>query len=77
MMAGFFGGHAEPMKKFCESILYFYVNEMIQKNRIDNEQSSMIIECQKNMKGFVFIAPDNQFDYYNFLVFASGSQIPV
>jgi len=77
MMAGFFGGHAEPMKKFCESILYFYVNEMIQKNRIDNEQSSMIIECQKNMKGFAFVPAHPQFDYYNFLVFASGAQIPI
>lgn len=74
LMAGFWGGHMTSVKDMCTFILEFYVKEMIQKMRIDTEQTSWFFHYQQNKDKYVLIRPYS-IDYANFHLFSQGQYI--
>ena len=74
LMAGFWGGYMSSVKNMCSFILEFYVKEMIQKMRIDTEQTSWFFHYQQNKDKYILVAPD-EFDYVNFYLFSQGYYI--
>jgi hypothetical protein len=75
LMGGFWGGHKDSMKEACEFALRFYIQELIQKHRVDNDQPTMFFHAQQNIPLYVYIPPFPQIDYANFLLFGTGSVI--
>ena len=76
VMTGFFGGHISTMKHASECVMKNYVVEMIQKNRIDHDQSSIFLHFQDYPEKYMLLPPHPQLDCFNFLVFASGQELP-
>ena len=74
LMAGFWGGHMSTVKELCSFVIEFYVKEMIQKMRIDTEQTSWFFHYQQNKDNYILIAP-NEIDYVNFYLFSQGHYI--
>ena len=72
IMTGFFGGHISTMKHVSEYVMRNFVVEMIQKNRIDHDQSSIFLHFQEFPEKYMLVPPHPQFDCFNFFLFASG-----
>jgi hypothetical protein len=77
VMTGFFGGHISTMKHASEYVMKNYVIEMIQKNRIDHDQSSIFLHFQENPEKYLLVPPHPQLDCFNFFLFASGQHMPI
>lgn len=73
IMTGFFGGHISTMKHVSEYVMKNFVVEMIQKNRIDHDQSSIFLHFQEHPDKYMLVPPHPQFDCFNFFLFASGN----
>ena len=71
LMGGFWGGQAEHLKDACEFVLRNYITEMLMKKRIDTEQTNLYFHAQKYPDKYLFIAPYNGIDVYNFEVFTT------
>lgn len=77
VMTGFFGGHISTMKHVSEYAMRTYLVEMIQKNRIDHDQSSIFLHFQDNPDKYLLIPAHPQLDCFNFFLFASGQHVPI
>lgn len=77
VMTGFFGGHISVMKEVCESVMQNYVVEMLEKNRIDHDQTSIFLHFQDNFEKYLLVPNHPQLDVFNFFLFASGQHFPM
>jgi len=75
IMGGFWGGHSSVIQHMCEFILRFYVRELIQKHRVDNDQPSILFHVQENPHMYAFVPPYPNVDCVNFLLMAMGKTL--
>ena len=72
IMGGYWGGPTAEVKNLCEFVMKFYVRELIQKHRVDNDQPSIFFHVQENPQMYAFVPPFPNINYANFLVMAMG-----
>lgn len=72
IMGGFWGGPIPAVQHLCEYVLRFYVRELLQKNRVDNDQPSIFFHAQENQSMYCFVPPFDGINYANFLFLAAG-----
>jgi hypothetical protein len=75
IMGGFWGGPISVVQHLCEYVLRFYVRELLQKNRVDNDQPSIFFHAQDNPGMYCFVPPFDGMNYANFLLLASGKML--
>jgi hypothetical protein len=76
LMTGFFGGHISTMKHVSEYAMKNYVVEMLQKNRIDQDQSSIFLHFQDYPEKYTLQPAHPSLNYFNLFLFASGQELP-
>jgi len=72
LMGGFWGGYIDSVREACEFSLRFYIQELLQKNRVDNDQPTMFFHAQQNLHKYVCIPPNADINYINFLIMGTG-----
>jgi hypothetical protein len=72
LMGGFWGGAVKSVEQACEFSLRFYIQELIQKNRVDNDQPTMFFHWQENQKKYLLVPAHDGVDYADFLYLACG-----
>ncbi len=73
LMGGFWGGALECVQHACEYALNFYIHELIQKHRVDNDQPTMFFHWQNNKHMYILIPPHHSnINYVDFLYFGCG-----
>lgn len=77
IMTGFFGGHISIMKHASEYVMKNYIVEMLEKNRIDHDQSSIFLHFQEHPDKYIVVPPHPNFDCHNLLLFISGQHFPI
>jgi hypothetical protein len=75
LMSGFWGGYSNTVNEMCQSLLQMYVCEMLQKQRIDTEQTTLFLYAQENLQKYMCIPPHQEINLLNFAIFASGYKI--
>jgi hypothetical protein len=70
MMAGFWGGYAPILYDICKLGEKMYIEEYIQKERVDNEQVLFGFILKKYQDNCIFVHP-NHIDYYNYYLFCN------
>jgi hypothetical protein len=74
IMAGFWGGNKDILYNICKECTYNYINEYINKNRIDNEQTLIGFTLPKYKDQLYLIKNIYNLEYYNYYVFCNNIQ---
>lgn len=72
IMGGFYGGPATVVRHLCEFSMRFYVKELLQKNRVDNDQPAIFFHVQENPHMYAFVPPYPDVGQVHFLLMALG-----
>ena len=72
IMGGFWGGPGKVVADLCEFTMRFYVKELLQKHRVDNDQPTIFFHIQENPHKYAFVPPFPNINYLNFLLMAMG-----
>jgi hypothetical protein len=75
LMGGFWGGSIQSVKHACEYGLRFYIQELIQKNRVDNDQPTLFFHWQDFKHMYLVIPPHDGVDLAAFLILGCGIRI--
>jgi len=76
LMSGFWGGYSDTVNEMCQSVIQMYTSEMLQKKRIDTEQTTLFFHAQENLQKYMCIPPHHpEINLLNFTIFASGYKI--
>jgi hypothetical protein len=59
IMGGFWGGHIQTVQSLCEFGMRFFVRELIQKHRIENDQPTLFFHFQENYSLYKLSMPMN------------------
>jgi hypothetical protein len=57
IIGGFWGGHIQAVQSLCEFGLRFYIRELIQKHRIENDQPTLFFHFQENPSLYKLVIP--------------------
>lgn len=71
MMAGFWGGNANLVKEICELCENMYINEYINKKRVDNEQVIFGYIIKKYINQVYLIRNPPHQEYINYYLFCN------
>jgi hypothetical protein len=71
MMAGFWGGNANLVKEICELGEIMYINEYINKKRVDNEQVIFGCIIKKYINQIYLVRNPPYQEYINYYLFCN------
>jgi len=72
IMAGFWGGNKDIIYDICNKSANNYINEYINKNRVDNEQTIIAFELPKYKENLLFVKPIVGKEYTNYYLFCDA-----
>jgi hypothetical protein len=72
IIGGFWGGHVQAVQSLCEFGLRFYIRELIQKHRVENDQPTFFFHFQENPNLYKLVIPPPNLAVPIFLQFLFG-----
>jgi hypothetical protein len=72
VIGGFWGGHTSVVQSLCEFGIRFFIRELLQKSRVDNDQPTLFFHFQENPGLYTFVVPRGGPDIPIFLQFLFG-----
>jgi hypothetical protein len=72
LMGGFWGGHIQAVQSLCEFGMRFFIHELIQKYRIENDQPTLFFHFQENFQMYKLSRPMNHIEMPLFYCFLLG-----
>lgn len=72
IIGGFWGGHKDAVQSLCEFGLRFFIRELIQKHRIENDQPTYFFHFQEQPNMYVLTVPQGGIEVSGFIQFLLG-----